>query len=182
MNNENQETPVLQATLRMIDNLLAESASQPTLLPILSVLCLITILERTQPIDKIPVYIPPSGPVQTPPPEPARTTTTNEPPLQDMLLSLLPLLNTPQLKSKITPSNISNLLNILSIANNSTKSDHSYAQAEKTNTHSAGKKEIPLTTETVEKAANSDSNIDLSNAQSSDKKLANGNLNWKTNF
>lgn len=101
-----------QTIMKMIDSL-ASTGQYDTLIQILSLLCLFSISNNNAP----------ALPISSP------QTTQSDNPLQkiigelgkgngmgspDMLISLLPLLNNPQIKSKLNPANISSVMGMLS--------------------------------------------------------------------
>lgn len=115
MANENAGLPSLpHAILRMLETVLTGGMTFDTLTNILALLCLVNILQRSQPAPAI----------ASPPP----ANTQNANPLHrvlgdlmknegggsgDMLGTLLPLLNNPQIKSKLTPGNIATVLGLM---------------------------------------------------------------------
>jgi len=160
----------------MIDNIAHEGTGYDTLIHVLSLLCILNILNRTQPSTAAPI-------IQNSP-----TNNTTNPlhkllgeltkggadgggggPSPDMLMTLLPLLNNPQIKSKLNPANISSILGVLgNLGGNNDKS-------EKTE-----KKDPPAAavTSTLANSSLHTSSID----PNIDKKDLGRSLNWKTTF
>lgn len=170
MPNESPNSSLLQTITRMIDTMVNEGTGYDTLIHILSLLCLLHILNRTQSSTTTP-----ASPNNLP------TNSTN--PLQkilgeltkggdqsgggpspDMLMSLLPLLNNPQIKSKLNPSSISSILgliNNLGVGSNNDKPE---------------KKEPPAAT------VNHPAPTPATHLDEDEKKELGRSLNWKTNF
>lgn len=121
-----QAGSLLRSVTRLLDSAGNEGANFDSLIPVLSLVCLVSILNRSQ----------------SPAPQVASAVAAN--PLQkllgdlgkgegglgpDTLMSLLPLLNSPQLKSKINPTTISAVLGLIN--NLGDKGDKSENKQEK---------------------------------------------------
>jgi hypothetical protein len=186
MPNESPST-LLQSITHMIDSAANEGTGYDTLIHILSLLCILHILNRTQPSTAAPV-------TQNPPaaaPAPANPTNPLHKllgeltkgggdggggPSPDMLMSLLPLLNSPQVKSKLNPANISSILGLLGNlgGGNNTKSEE--GKAEKI------EKKDPPAAAVTSSVANSSPHTPPSVDPYIDKKDLGRSLNWKTTF
>lgn len=174
MPNESPNKSLLQTIINMIDTIAHEGNGYDTLINILSLLCLLSILSRLQ-----------SSPL-TPSSQPVQPTPTANPlqkilgdltknmdgvgggggPSPDMLMSLLPLLNNPQVKSKLNPANISNILGLM---NNLGGSSNANDKTESSKPEKPEKKAPPAP-------------ITNTDANDQDKKELGRSLNWKTNF
>lgn len=189
MPNESSNRSLLQTIITMIDTLIHEGNGYDTLINILSLLCLLSILNRLQ-----PPALPPISQTSQP------TATTN--PLQkilgdltkgmdgsgsggpspDMLMSLLPLLNNPQVKSKLNPANISNILGLMNNLGGTSGNDKPESpKPEKTEKNEKKEKKEPpaAVTPSLTEQPTHASNIDSNDP---DKKDLGRSLNWKTNF
>ncbi len=170
MPNESPNHSLLQTVTNMIDTMVHEGNGYDMLITILSLLCLLHIVSRTQlttaissspttsqtnsanPLQKILGELTKNGDQAGSGPSP------------DLLMSLLPLLNNPQLKSKLNPSSISTILGLMNTLGGSQGNDK------------PEKKESPAATEhqpTPTKATHSDEE---------EKKDLGRSLNWKTHF
>lgn len=184
MPSDSSNKSFLQTVLTMIDNIGREGHGYDTLINMLALLCLLSILNHLQP----PTTTGPSSqPIQpSPPTNPLQKIigdlTKNMDgggggPSPDMLMSLLPLLNNPQVKSKLNPANISNILGLMNNLGGSNNND----KPEPVKSEKVEKKESPaaaMTTSLVEQPAPSNK-IEPSNQ---DKKDLGRSLNWKNNF
>lgn len=114
-----QPLPLLQSVARMLETASNENSGYEVLIDVLSLLCILSILNRSQGI-LVPSQITPNTTV----------TAASQPnallqkalsdlnkseggPSPDMLTTLLPLLNNPQIKSKLNPSNIASILSMV---------------------------------------------------------------------
>lgn len=170
MPNESPNSSLLQTVTHLIATTINEGNGYDTLIQILSLLCLIQILTRTQPATGIPTSqnIPQASSTNPLQKILGELTKSGDPsgggPSPDLLMSLLPLLNNPQVKSKLNPANISNILglmNNLGGSNNNDKPEKKEPPAATTN--------HPTPTHTVPSAEQ-------------EKKELGNSLNWKTNF
>ncbi len=184
MPNESPST-LLQSITHMIDSAANEGTGYDTLIHILSLLCILHILNRTQPSTAAPVIQ--NSPATSPTPTPTNPLHKllgeltkgggdgGGGPSPDMLMSLLPLLNNPQIKSKLNPANISSMLGMLGNlgGGNSDKPEESKTEKmEKKNPSAAA------VTSSLAKEASQASSIDAA----TDKKDLGRSLNWKTTF
>lgn len=87
---------------------------------------------------------------------------------QDMLATLLPLLNNPQVKSKLTPSNISMIMGLLNNWGN--------PGVEKPNKALTSQNDAPPATSSISNT------YQEGQADQEEKKEVGRYLNWKTNF
>lgn len=176
---------LFQSVIKMIDSL-STTGNYDTIINVLSLLCLLSILNKN------------TG--QAVPASPPSTINQNDNPLQkilgeltkgggglgspDMLMTLLPLLNNPQIKSKLNPTNIASVMGMINnlggINTNSTKVDTPKNKPEKEETP-----DLPQVAPLEEKNKLEDEpkspSPELAN-EDSEKKSTNRFLNWKTNF
>jgi len=160
----------------MINNIANEGNGYDTLINILSLLCLLLILNRTHPSAAAPLsqsIVPTAAanPLQKILGELTKSTEgSSGVPSPDMLMSLLPLLNNPQVKSKLNPANISSILGLLSNfsggGGNNDKPENKEPPA------------AAVTSSFAEKPPHA--NVTHSHEQ--DKKDLGRSLNWKNNF
>ena len=131
MPKDSNNQSLLQTITSILDTFAREGLGYDTLITLLSLLCLLHIVQRLQPpMASIPQNIQPvaqGNPLQKILGELTKNTDgSGGGPSPDMLMSLLPLLNNPQLKSALNPSNISSILgliNSLGGSNNKEKPD-----------------------------------------------------------
>jgi hypothetical protein len=184
MPNDSPNT-LLQSITHMIDSIANEGTGYDTLIHILSLLCILHILNRTQPSTAAPSI------------QNNSTANTAANPLHkllgeltkgggdgggggggpspDMLMTLLPLLNNPQIKSKLNPANISSILGLLGNLGGGSSDKAEGGKAEKT------EKKDPSAAAVTSSLANSSlhtSSVD----PYTDKKDLGRSLNWKTTF
>lgn len=170
MPNESPNNSLLQTVTHMIDTTINEGTGYDTLIHVLSLLCLLQILNRTHSATPVPMLqnIPQAS--STNPLQKLLGDLTKGGdqsgggPSPDMLMSLLPLLNNPQIKSKLNPANISTILglmNNLGGSNNNDKPD---------------KKEPPAAT------VNHPAPTNAPPPDEQEQKELGRSLNWKTNF
>lgn len=181
MPNESPGT-LLQSITHMIDSAANEGTGYDTLVHILSLLCILHILNRTQPSTA-------AAPVIQNSPAAAPANPLHKllgeltkgggdgggGPSPDMLMSLLPLLNNPQIKSKLNPANISSILGVLGNLGGGSSEKSEEGKHDKIE-----KKDPPAAavTSSLANSALDTSTID----PSSDKKDLGRSLNWKTTF
>jgi hypothetical protein len=186
MPNESSST-LLQSITHMIDSAANEGTGYDTLIHILSLLCILHILNRTQPSTAAPVIQ--NSPAAAPTPAPTNplqkllgelTKSGGDGggggPSPDMLMSLLPLLNNPQIKSKLNPANISSILGVLGNLGGGNSDKVEEGKPEK-----AGKKDPPAAAVTSS-LANSSLHTSPPVGPDTDKKDLGRSLNWKTTF
>ena len=181
MPNESPNNSLLQTVTNMIGNIASEGNGYDTLINILSLLCLLLILNRTHPSMAAPLSQSTSPTASTNPLQKILGELTKSTdgsgggPSPDMLMSLLPLLNNPQVKSKLNPANISSILGMLSNFGGGASTD----KPEVTKTDKPEKKEPPAAAVTSS-LAESPAHVTQSDEQ--DKKDLGRSLNWKSNF
>ena len=195
MPNEGSNKSLLQTILNMVDTIAHEGSSYDTLINVLSLLCLLSILNRLQPPTLSPIS-------QTPQ---SSTAVTN--PLQkiigdltktldgsgggggpspDMLMSLLPLLNNPQIKSKLNPANISNILGLMNNLGGGGSSDKAESpkseKNEKTDKSEKKEKKDPPPMATTSPLTEQPVQVNNTDSTDPNQKDLGRSLNWKTNF
>ncbi|GMB00601.1 hypothetical protein [Pelosinus sp. IPA-1] len=178
MPNESPNT-MLETVTHMIDNITKEGTGYDTLVHILSLLCILHILNRTQPSTAAPIQNSPAtsaNPLHKLLGELTKSGEGGGGPSPDMLMSLLPLLNNPQIKSKLNPANISNMLGLL---NNLGGGNNE--KAESTKTEKVEKKDPPAAAVTSS-LAESPMHNSIQDPDPLDKKDLGRSLNWKTTF
>lgn len=173
MPNESPNTSLLETVIHMIDRINKEGTGYDTLIHVLSLLCLLQILHSRSSNTRLP----------TEPNIPSNPGTAANPlqkllgdltkgggddsgggPSPDILMSLLPLLNSPQVKSKLNPANISNILGMMTQLGGNVNTDKNE------------KKEPPAAT------VNHPSSPSINPKEEQEKKELGRSLNWKTNF
>ncbi len=187
MPNESCNKPLLQTIITMIDTLSHENNGYDTLITILSLLSLLSILNRLQPPTLSPILQSPQPSTATNPLQKILGDLTKNMdgsgggggPSPDMLMSLLPLLNNPQIKSKLNPANISNILGLMNNLGGSNADKPESPKSEKIE-----KKEKKESSTTTSPPPPSDQPPQMSSTDSNDldKKELGRSLNWKTNF
>ncbi|CUH96203.1 hypothetical protein P22_2292 [Propionispora sp. 2/2-37] len=191
MANEITDKSLLQSVTRLLDNLSQESNNYDTLINILSLLCLVAILNRSQNI-RAPMQSANSGsenPLQKILSEIAKSDGGS--PSPDLLISLLPLLNSPQLKSKLNAANMSAVLGLI---NNLGGSSHNDKQHDN---HTKQEKAVPDTSDiknsSSKESAAATTSPDpsppqpevakaVTNPDESERRISSRSLNWKSNF
>lgn len=165
MSNEATTHPpsLSHTVLKMIQHALGGGMTFDTITTVLSLLCLLSILQRSQPAEaEIPSASP--SPVANNTGSPASTADGLTKLLGqltkseggggsgDALMSLLPLLNNPQIKSKMTPGNIAAILGLINNFGGSGGSGdgkHEKSDKEKQDSKGDGKKDSPAATVTA---------------------------------
>lgn len=182
MPNDSPNNSLLQTAINMITNIANEGHGYDTLINVLSLLCLLLILNRTQ-SSTLTSALQSSSP--TPPTNPLQkilgeltknTDASSGGPSPDMLMSLLPLLNNPQVKSKLNPANISNILGMLGNLSGSSND-----KPEGTKTDKPEKKDPPAAAVTSSLVEHPTSAPSTPTDEQSKKDLGRS-LNWKSNF
>ena len=151
MSNEITHPPSLACSiLQMIQAALTGSMTFNNLTHILSLLCLLSILQR-MPQEEAPPIPPPqnaqgvSGNTSDALQRMLGQLTKSDGGSGDALMNLLPLLNSPQLKSKMTPTNIATILGLIN-----TMGVISDNKPEKDEKEKEGKKDSPAATVTTD--------------------------------
>lgn len=176
---------LFQSVIKMIDNL-STAGNYDTIVHILSLLCLLSISNNTANQTIIS---------STPP-----MNQSNDNPIQkllgdltkgsnglgspDMLMSLLPLLNNPQIKSKINPTSIASVMGIINNLGNVTspKEDTIKTKTEKESPPEEASPPSPIEPKKEEVESESNTTSPSIVSEESEKKSATRFLNWKTNF
>ncbi|WP_110956202.1 hypothetical protein [Anaerosinus massiliensis] len=177
---------LFQSVIKMIDSL-STAGNYDTIVHILSLLCLLSISNNTANQTIIS---------STPP-----MNQSNDNPIQkllgdltkggnglgspDMLMSLLPLLNNPQIKSKINPTSIASVMGIINNLGNvtsPTKEDTIKTKSEKESPTEAPAPPSPIEPKKEEVEIESNTTSPEVVSEDSEKKSATRFLNWKTNF
>lgn len=185
MSNGTPDKTLLQSIIRILDTTSSEG-SYDTLINVLSLLCIITILNKNQTpaAQSVSTAATTGSPIQKLLGELTKGDGggSNGGPSMDTLMSLLPLLNSPQLKSKLNPGNMSSILgliNSLGGGNNNDKHDSGKSEKpEKSEQKPEQKKETPA-------AAVTDSmplQIERPEIDEDAKRTTGRYLNWKTSF
>jgi len=184
MPNDSPNNSLLQTITNMINNIANEGNGYDTLINVLSLLCLLLILNRTHPSAAAPLsqsIVPTAAanPLQKILGELTKSTDgSSGGPSPDMLMSLLPLLNNPQVKSKLNPANISSILGLLS---NFGGGGGNNDKPEVTKTDKPENKEPPAAAVTSSLAENPP-HANVTHSHEQDKKDLGRSLNWKNNF
>ena len=183
--------PLSHSILRMLETALTGGMTFDTLTNILALLCLLNILQRGQPVAAAPA---PAAPA------PSGGGQSGANPLHkilgdlmkgdgggsgDALTSLLPLLNNPQIKSKLTPTNIAAILGLINTLGGSGEAKHDKSEKPaKQESKQEGSKDAPAATVTSEpETLTSVRETDhTSSDREQDNKDKNRYLNWKNNF
>jgi hypothetical protein len=180
----NEPSSLLQSITHMIESAANEGTGYDTLIHILSLLCILHILNRTQLSTAAPTIQSPSTVTPTPTPTNPLHKLLGEltkgggdgggggGPSPDMLMSLLPLLNNPQIKSKLNPANISSILGVLGNLGGGNNDKPEEGKTEKKNPPAAA------VTSSLAKEAIHTSPID----PETERKDLGRSLNWKTTF
>ena len=195
MPNESPNNSLLPTITNMINNIANEGNGFDTLINVLSLLSLIMILNRTQPSSMSaplsqntqPTSSGASNPLQQLLGQLTKSGDGGGGPSPDMLMSLLPLLNNPQVKSKLNPANISNILGMLGNFGGGGGNDKPEApkteKPEATKTDKPEKDESPAAAVTSSLADHpTHINVNVTQPDEQDKKDLGRSLNWKSNF
>jgi len=165
MPKDSNNQSLLQIITHILDTFAREGLGYDTLITLLSLLCLLHIVQRLQPpTAPIPQNIQPAtqgNPLQKILGELTKNTDgSGGSPSPDMLMSLLPLLNNPQIKSALNPGNISTILGLINSLGGSTNKEKSDKK------------------EPVETMPQTSTHTDTAQ----DKGELGRSLNWKNNF
>lgn len=183
MSGDTPDKSLLQVVSRVIDTLTTDTKSYDTLISVLSLVCLVTILNRNQ-SQAMPVSTPiaSGNPLQKILGELTKGDGGGSGgPSPDMLMSLLPLINSPQLKSKLNPSNIATIMSLVNSLGGGSTDKSDSAKQEKVSAKAESK---PEDTPAAAVTASSEISSEKQNSDSEDgdKKSLGRYLNWKTNF
>lgn len=181
MPNESPNNPLLQTVAHMIDTTVNEGNGYDPLIHVLSLLCILHILNRTQPSAAASLTQSPSVSNTTNPlhkilGELTKNSDGRGGPSPDMLMTLLPLLNNPQIKSKLNPTNIASMLGLLTNLGGGT--------SEKTegNKPDKSEKKDPPAAAVSSSLSDHPSHTNTTSPYSSDNKELGRSLNWKATF
>lgn len=112
---------LIQTATRMLDAALNDGAGYDNIINLLALLCMLSILNRNQPIQQTIPSVP-ANPLQKLLGDLSKGEGGG--PSPDALMSLLPLLNNPQIKSKLNPSTMGAIFSLLNnMGNSSEKGD-----------------------------------------------------------
>ena len=143
---DNFDKGLLQTAARALDAAVSEGTGYDNLINVLSLMCLLSILNRNQPVpQQTSVSAAPGNPLQKLLGDLSKGDAGG--PSPDALMSLLPLLNNPQLKSKMNPGTIAAVMGLLNNMGSSGSDKHE-AKSEKV--------EKPEKTEKVDKTEAAD--------------------------
>lgn len=180
MSADTPDKSLLQVVSRVIETLTTDSRSYDTLISVLSLICLVSILNRNQSQSSQTTAPMTGNPLQKILGELTKGDGGGGP-SPDMLMSLLPLINSPQLKSKLNPSNIAT---IMSLVNSLGGSGTDKSESIKPEKASQKPETRPSETPAAAVTASADINNEKQNPEleDGDKKGLGRYLNWKTNF
>ena len=173
MSNDQSDKTMLQSITQLINSIGNQGISCDVIVQILSLLCLFCIVNRSQgTLNSISTSIPnaSTSPLQKLVGDLMKKDGETSPP-PDMLATLLPLLNNPQVKSKLTPTNIGMIMNLVSTLGSSNQEKFDKPESPPHNTPPS-----PGATSTIV----SDTEKDAKSEQ--EKKELGRYLNWKSNF
>jgi hypothetical protein len=187
MPNESAGFSLISTITRLIDNNINEGADLDNLVTVLSLLCLICVFTRqhgvpmashtpkdtgtANPVNKIISDLMKGG-------NPLAGGAPGGAGGMDALMSLLPLLNNPQLKSKLNPSTISSVLGMLNdLGGSPPEKQDSSKEPPTQKAKEASKEEKQAVEEDFSKTNNHNNDDD-----EQENKSLGRYLNWKTNF
>jgi hypothetical protein len=183
-NDASGQLSLLQSIARMLETASKENNGYDSLINVLSLLCIISILNRGQGIQITPQVAPAETSV-TAATQPSailqkalgELNKSEGGPSPDMLTTLLPLLNNPQVKSKLNPANIASILGLVNSLNSggdkheTTKQDFADKQQPKDN-----KSEVTTESPAASLTATSQEGAE------SPRRTGSRSLNWKHSF
>jgi len=181
---------LLRSVTRMLDSAANDGTGYESLIPVLSLVCLVSILNRGQSSAASAVPASTANPLQKLLGDLGKGEGGLGP---ETLMSLLPLLNSPQIKSKINPTTISAVMSLLgnmgSLGGNlggnqgssGDKSEKAEPKAEKTE-RTDKNEEHPEKRPAPPAAAITSLEAESSDLLEADKKGLGRYLNWKNNF
>lgn len=188
---DNFDKGLLNTASRMLDIAVSEGIGYDNLINVLSLMCLLSILNRNQPVPQqasVPAPAP-GNPLQKLIGDLSKGDAGGLSP--DTLMSLLPLLNSPQLKSKINPGTIAAMMGMLNNMGGSGGNDKHDAKADKTEKTEkpervAPKQETPENKNELPAAAIMTQEIIAEKHEDihteSEKRNPGRYLNWKSSF
>lgn len=169
MSTEASERPVSiwNSFARLTEKLISDGASYDTLINILTLFCLIFVLQRnSQPAAAAPA----AGGIGKLLGELAKG---DGGPSPEALMSLLPLLNSPQMKSKLNPTTLATVLGLLNSVSGGEKSETSKQEK---NEPKGEPRALPVEPEPEEAPDN------ITPLDPAEKKKGSRYLNWKSSF
>ncbi len=188
MASESPDKLLLRQTITNVINSLASNGSDPdTIISVLSLACLFFILNRGQTLAANTSSSPPAnevagGGIQKILGELTKNASGGGQPAPDALASLLPLLNSPQLKSKLTPGNIAAILGLVNSLGGMNSNNEKKAGKEAENNIPAAGADI-LSNQAATTTADFSQSLPVnpSNPENDSRPLGKS-LNWKSNF
>jgi hypothetical protein len=171
---------IMQSVTRMLNNTVNEGADYDTLIHVLSLVCLVSILNRSQtPAAQAPAAAAPAGNPLT---KLLGDLTKGEGGGTETLMSLLPLLNNPQIKSKLNPATLSAVFGLLNnLGDKGDKSDKQEAKAEKAEEKAEARRPAPPAA-ALTSSENLPPQLDDPEAPEGERRNIGRYLNWKSNF
>ncbi|MBP2643061.1 MAG: hypothetical protein H6Q67_948 [Firmicutes bacterium] len=172
---------LMQSVTRMLDSAVSDGASYETVINVLSLICLVSILSRNQSASTAA-----SAGTASPLQKLLGDLTKNDGGVgPDTLMSLLPLLNSPQLKSKINPATITSVLGLLgnfSDKGDSGKSEKQEKPSKFTANDKPEEKPQPRPPSPPAAALTTSEESEKGFSEEIDRRGIGRYLNWKTNF
>lgn len=182
---ETSDKTLINSVIRMLDTLTNDNSHYDTIIQVLALLCILSIVNRPQQHKAIaaPAASAADNPIQKILGQLTKGEDANAP---EMLMSLLPLLNNPQLKSKINPANISSILGLINNLGGTTEKTSPKPDKTDKSSKADASPAISSITPTVETPVtltpHTDSSEAAANNQGDTERHANRSLNWKSNF
>lgn len=171
-----------QAMTRIINNAVNNSSDNDTLVTVLSLTCLLSILNRNQAEGAQNIVQNTGSPTASNTLQKILSELTkgdDSGPSPDLLMSLLPLLNSPQIKSKINPSNMAAMFSLLNgLGGDKNDKPKNTNKVQNLNEHKEAKEEIDITPPAAVEPV-----PDIIEAERHEpEKKTSSHLNWKSNF
>ena len=182
---DTSDKTLMQTATRMLDAALNDGAGYDNIINLLALLCMLSILNRNQPIQQTIPSVP-ANPLQKLLGELSKGEGGPSP---DALMSLLPLLNNPQIKSKLNPSTMGAIFSLLNNMGNSgektdskEKADNKHEKQEKAQSkpeQAETKNDLPAAA--IAQPETQSENPD-DTALEAEKRQYGRYLNWKSSF
>lgn len=183
MQNETSDRTLIQSITRIVDHLVMDGSNYDLLISILSLLCLVSILTRSQPAmvsQGNPPQVATANPLQKVLGELSKGDGNG--PSPDLLMTLLPLLNNPQLKAKMNPSNMAAIFSLLNNFSGASPEKNSGKQ-EKSEVNQEQPVLNPSTAFAGTDSVNSSSpTVNVDDQRENIARESGRSLNWKSNF
>lgn len=177
------EKSLMQVITQTIDTLSSGEKNYDVLINILSLICLITILNRSQSHTVQNTTLTSGNPLQKILGELTKGDGHSGGPSPEMLMSLLPLLNNPQVKSKLNPTNIAAIMGLVNSMGGSSDKQEALKPEKATPKTETKQDEAPISpAAAVTTAAETFPPKPPAESEDSDRKALGRYLNWKTNF